>query len=301
MSVLSCLNSFCQGFDSLVLCEVYSCVCAHFLSEFKTLCVSVYCTDVLNTHGVENCDTDQTDRSASLNNNSAVEFEDACCFCSFYCMYKYCAWLDQDTGIQIQITYVEECRSEGSASDQDVIREPSVKMYIIIWKKSVYISSTNVFLVEVEHCDFRIIFEDHTCNNFIADFNWFSSCINFNVFTHFYDFTSSLMSKSNRDQAKWISFEFVCVSTADTASFYFNKDIVIANFRHWEFFDFIMFQCCKHCNMCCFWDYRVSCRSYWSCCCRSCCSRCISGHSGKNLFYNFFDIYIVHIHFNISS
>ena len=181
-------------------------------------------------------------------------------------MDKYCTWLDQDTGIQIQITYVEECRSEGSASDQDVIREPSVKMYIIIWKKSVYISSTNVFLVEVEHCDFRIIFEDHTCNNFIADFNWFSSCINFNVFTHFYDFTSSLMSKSNRDQAKWISFEFVCVSTADTASFYFNKDIVIANFRHWEFFDFIMFQCCKHCNMCCFWDYRVSCRSYWSCC-----------------------------------
>ena len=217
-------------------------------------------------------------------------------------MDKYCTWLDQDTGIQIQITYVEECRSEGSASDQDVIREPSVKMYIIIWKKSVYISSTNVFLVEVEHCDFRIIFEDHTCNNFITDLNRFSSCINFNVFTHFYDFTSSLMSKSNRDQAKWISFEFVCVSTADTASFYFNKDIVIANFRHWEFFDFIMFQCCKHCNMCCFWDYRVSCRSYWSCCCRSCCcSRCISGHSGKNLFYNFFDIYIVHIHFNISS
>ena len=213
-------------------------------------------------------------------------------------MDQYCTWLDQDTGIQIQITYVEECRSEGSSSDQDVIREPSVKMYIIIRKKSVYVCSTNVFLVEVEHCDFRIIFEDHTCNNFVTDFNRFSSCINFNIFTHFYDFTSSLVTKSYRDQTKWISLEFVCVSSADTASFNFNKDIVISNFRHWEFFNFIVFQSCQHSNVSCFRDNRVSCRS--CCCCWSClCSRCCSGHSGKYLFNDFFDIYIVHIHFKL--
>ena len=33
-------------------------------------------------------------------------------------MYKYCTWLDQYTGFQIQITYVEYCRS---LTDQDVI------------------------------------------------------------------------------------------------------------------------------------------------------------------------------------
>ena len=46
---------------------------------------------------------------------------DSCCFCSLYSMYKYCTWLDEDTGIKIQVTYIKECRTEFSASDEDVI------------------------------------------------------------------------------------------------------------------------------------------------------------------------------------
>ena len=48
-------------------------------------------------------------------------------------MYKYCTWLDQYTGFQIQITYVEYCRSlpdddvhlNGWFSDYILIREGS--------------------------------------------------------------------------------------------------------------------------------------------------------------------------------
>ena len=130
-----------------MLHEVYTHGSAHSLSEIKTLLISIYSTDVLDTHGTKNCNTDQTDWSASLYNNSAVETKDTSCFCSLNCMYKNCTWLDQDTGVQIKITYVEECASKLSTSDKDVIREPSVKMNVIIWKKSVYVSSSNVFLV----------------------------------------------------------------------------------------------------------------------------------------------------------
>ena len=298
MSVLSCFNALCKSFDTLKLCEIYCCVSTHLLGKFKTFCISVYCADVLNTHGVKNCDTDQTDRSASLYNNSAVEFEDTCCFCSFYCMYKYCTWLDKDTGIQIQITYIEECGTEFSASDEDVISEPSVEFNIIIRKKSVNISAANVFLVEVEHCDFRIIFEDHTCNNFITDLNRFTSCINFNVFTHSYDLTCSFVSENNRDQIEWVIFVFVSICTTNATAFYFNKDIVVTDFRKRILLKFEVFLFCHHCNSCCFRDSTLSrsCR----CSCLSCC-RCCSGHSGENLFYNFFNIYIVHIHFKLSS
>ena len=45
----------------------------HLLSEVKTFLLSVYCTDVLNTHGFQDSDADQTDRSAALYNNTAVE------------------------------------------------------------------------------------------------------------------------------------------------------------------------------------------------------------------------------------
>ena len=95
---------------------------------------------------MENSDADQTDRSAALNNNSAVEFQDSCCFCSLYCMYKYCTWLDEDTGIKIQVAYIEECGTEFSASDEDVISEPSVEFYIVIWK-SPYTSAPPTFFL----------------------------------------------------------------------------------------------------------------------------------------------------------
>ena len=284
-----------------MLHEVYTHGSAHSLSEIKTLLISIYSTDVLDTHGTKNCNTDQTDWSASLYNNSAVETKDTSCFCSLNCMYKYCTWLDQDTGIQVKVAYVEECASEVSAADKDIIGEPSVQMYIIIWKKSVYISSANVLLVQVEHCDLRIILEDHAGNNFITDLNRFSSCICLNVLTHSNDLTSSFMSKCNRDQVKWVSLEFVSICTANAAAFYFNKDIVVTNWWNRVLFDIKMLFLSKNCNVCSFRNSACRCcsRCRGSCWCRSC--RSSSSHSSKNLFYDFFNIYVIHIHFYVSS
>ena len=117
MSALSLFNCCCKSFHTLIIHKVYSCVCAHSLSKLKTLLISVYCADVFNTHGTENGNADQTDRSAALNNNSAVELQNSCCFCSLNCVNKNCTWLYQNTGIQIQITYIKESRTEISASD----------------------------------------------------------------------------------------------------------------------------------------------------------------------------------------
>ncbi len=89
--------------------KFYSHLCAHLLSEVKTFLLSVvYCTDVLNTHGFQDSDADQTDRSAALYNNTAVEAKDTGGFCSLNGMYQYSTRLDEDTGIQIQITYIKK-------------------------------------------------------------------------------------------------------------------------------------------------------------------------------------------------
>ena len=213
-------------------------------------------------------------------------------------MYKYCTWLDEDTGIKIQITYIEECGTEASASDEDVISEPSVEFNIIVRKKSVYVSAAYVFLVEVEHCDFRIIFEDHTCNDLISDFNRFASCINLNVFTHFYDLAGSLMSENYRNKTKRIIFVLMSICSADTASLNLNKDVVVTNFRKIILLKLKMFLLCHHCHSC-FFRNCISCRSSRSAC--SSCCRSVSCHAGENLFNDFFDIYIVHIHCFCSS
>ena len=116
MSALCFLNSLSQCFCFLEVHKVNACCCAHSLGKLKTFLISVYSADIFNTHSTKYCDTDQADRSASLYNNSAVETKDSCCFCSLYCMYKYSTWLNQDSGIQIQITYIKECSSKASAS-----------------------------------------------------------------------------------------------------------------------------------------------------------------------------------------
>ena len=282
-----------------MLHEVYTHGSAHSLSEIKTLLISIYSTDVLDTHGTKNCNTDETDWSASLYNNSAVETKDSCCFCSLYCMYKYCTWLDEDTGIKIQVAYIEECGTEFSASDEDVISEPSVEFYIVIWKKSIYISTANVFLIQVEHCDLRIILEDHAGNDFVAYPNRFTSGINVYVFTHFYDLTGSLMSENYRDKTERVIFVLMSICSTDTASLNFNKDVVVANFRKIILLKLKMFLLCHHCYSC-FFRNCVSCRSSRSAWRSSCC-RSVSCHAGENLFNDFFDIYIVHIHDLCSS
>ena len=54
------------------------------------------------------------------------------------------------------------------------------------------------------------------------------------------DLTCTFMSKCYRDQVKWISLEFMCICTAHTASFNFNKNVIISKWRDWIFFQFKM-------------------------------------------------------------
>ena len=228
MSAESVFNTFCQSLNALEVSEVNRIVSTHSLSECQSLLITIDSNDILDTHSTKNSDTDQTDRSASLYSYTAVEFKDACSFSSLHSVDQNCAGLDQDTGIQIQITYVEESGSEAAASYEDVISEPAVQMDIIIRKQTVYISAANVFLVQVEHGDLRIILEDHTGNDLVTNFNRLAGCICLNVLTHGNDLTGTFMSQSNRDQSERINLELMSVCTADTAAFNFNKDIIIA-------------------------------------------------------------------------
>ena len=231
MSALSFFHCVCQRFDSLIIHKVYACVRAHSLGERKTLFVSVYRADIFNAHCTENCDTDKTDRSASLYDYSAVEFQDACCFCSLYRVYQNGAGLDEDSGIQIQVAYIEESGTEFSASDEYVISEPAVEFYVVVRKKSVNVGAAYVFLIEIEHGDLRIILEDHAGNDFIADLHRFSCCVDFYVLAHCDDLAGSFMAQNYRDQSERIVFVFMSVRSADTAAFDFNKDIVVSHFR----------------------------------------------------------------------
>ena len=53
------------------------------------------------------------------------------------------------------------------------------------------------------------------------------------------------MSQSYRDQTERISLKLMSIGTTNAASFYLYKDIIVANFRHWEFFDIKMLQGCE--------------------------------------------------------
>src|SRR5699024_8407756 len=137
--------------------------------------------------------------------------QDAGCFRSLNCVYKNRAGLDEDSGIQIQIAYIEECGTEFAASDEDVVSEPAVELHIVIRKKSVNVSAAHVLLVQVKHCDLRIILEDHTGNNLVADLHRFAGCVDLDVLTHCNDLAGSFMSQNYRNQAEGIVFVFVSI------------------------------------------------------------------------------------------
>ena len=276
------------------------CFAPILFAKVKTFLLSVYCTDVLNTHGFQDSDADQTDRSAALYNNTTVEAKDTGGFCSLNGMYQYGTRLDQDTGIQIQITYIKEGGTKAAASDQDIISEPAVQMNIVIWKKTVYISSAYIFLVQVEHGDLRIILEDHAGNDLVTYLNRFSGGINFYVLPIFTISPVPSCPQSYRDQTERISLKLMSIGTTNAASFYLYKDIIVANFRHWEFFDIKMLQGCEDC-------YMSSLRNIACCCCRricfySRCNVCGSGtfHLSQNLFYDFFNIHF-HVYHSLSD
>ena len=210
-------------------------------------------------------------------------------------MHQNRAGLDEDSGIQIQITYIEECGTEFAASDEDVVSEPAVELHIVIRKKSVNVSAAHVLLVQVKHCDLRIILEDHTGNNLVADLHRLAGCVDLNVLTHCNDLAGSFMSQNYRNQAEGIVFVFVSIGSADAAAFNLNQDIVVSNFRKGILLQFEVLLLCHHRNSCGLRDHTGSCRRSGSSCRsgRRCAGSC---HSGENLFHDFFDINVVHIH-----
>ncbi len=133
-------------------------------------------------------------------------------------------------------------------------------MNIIIREQSVYIRAAHILLVQVEHGDIRVVLENHTGYNFIAYFQRFSCAVNLYVLSHLYDLAGSFMSQRYRDQAEGISLKFVRVCSADTAAFYFYKDISVADLRHRKFLYIIMLQSRQHGNMRGLWDRPSCCR-----------------------------------------
>ena len=82
-------------------------------------------------------------------------------------------------------------------------------MDIIVWKKAIYISASDVLLVQVEHLDIRIVFKDHTCNNLIADLQRFARAVSLYVLAHLDDLAGSLVTERYRNQSERILFEFM--------------------------------------------------------------------------------------------
>ena len=134
-------------------------------------------------------------------------------------------------------------------------------MNVIVRKKSVYISASHILLIQIEHLDVRIIMEDHTSNDLVANLQRFSCAVNFYVFTHLYDLSGSLVSKSYRDQSERVFLKFMCICSTDAASFYFYKDVSVSHFRDRELFNIIMLKRCQHSNMSCLRNSLACCRS----------------------------------------
>ena len=118
MSVKFGFHSACKGFDSLMVLEVNRIGCAHFLCEFQTFFLSVHRYDVVDAHRTQDSDADQADGSTALHYHSAVKTEDSCGFRSFHRVDENGAGLNEDSGIQIQIAYVEHSRA---SADKQVI------------------------------------------------------------------------------------------------------------------------------------------------------------------------------------
>ena len=96
-----------QCFNSLIILKAYRLGSAESLRKIKTHFVAVHRRYVFNAKRAEHRDTNQTNRSAALYDNTAVESQDSRCFRSFHRMYEHRAGLNQDSGIQVQVAYIE--------------------------------------------------------------------------------------------------------------------------------------------------------------------------------------------------
>ncbi|MEM0529413.1 hypothetical protein WGC32_03675 [Zongyangia sp. HA2173] len=70
----------------------------------------------------------------------------------------------------------------------------------------------------------------HRGDNFIANFQGFTSSIRFNIFAHFDDFASTLMTQYNWNITKRIILVLMSVSATDTYTFDFNKHLIVIDF-----------------------------------------------------------------------
>ena len=91
-------------------------------------------------------------------------------------------------------------------------------MLIVVGEKSVYIRTSDVLLVEVEHCDIGVILEYHAGDDLIAHMKGLSGTVVSDVLTQLYYLARSLMTEDDGDKSEGVSLEFVCVRTAYSAA-----------------------------------------------------------------------------------
>ena len=164
-------------------------------------------------------------------------------------------------------------------------------MDIVVRKQTVYVSPANVLLVEIEHRDVGVILENHAGDDFVAQMQVFSGAVLFDIFAHFYNFACALMAEDERDEIERIALKFVRIGTADAASLYFDKDIVVADFGKRILLDFIFLLLDQHCDA-----RRFGNRSPGRGRRRGCRSLCAARHALENFANDIFNILIVYIH-----
>ena len=162
-------------------------------------------------------------------------------------------------------------------------------MNVVIGKQSVYIRAAYVLLIQIEHGNVRIILEYHTGNNLVAELHILARAVLLHILAHFNDFTGSLMTERNRDQAERIALKLMRVRAAYAAALNLNQNIIIADLRNRIFLQFKILGLCQHRNPCGLRNPRFR---------RS--RRFVAGHSRKYLPDNFFYIHRINVHLNSS-
>ena len=113
-------------------------------------------------------------------------------------------------------------------------------MNIIIGEKSVNISTADVLLVEVEHCNIGVVLEYHTGNNLVAYLKRLACAILCDILTHLHNLACALVTENYRDKRERVILVFVSIGTANTASLNLYKNIVIAKLRNGIFLNLEM-------------------------------------------------------------
>ena len=162
-------------------------------------------------------------------------------------MYENGCRLNQDSGIQIHVTDVE---NRGAFADEQVVREPSVQMNVIVRKQAVNIGPAHILLIQVINRDLRIIVEDHAGDDLVADVQILARAVLLHILAHRDDGAGALVAERHRDQAEGISLILVCVCAADTAAFYLDEDVAVSERRNRILPDVKMAQLGQNSHMC---------------------------------------------------